>query len=122
MRTIIAGGRDIETSNIIEIAIEYAKEHDINVTSVVSGNCPTGIDRLGEIWAIKNNLELTLVPAEWSKHGKAAGPIRNRVMAREKNAEALIAIWDGKSRGTKNMIDEATEANLKVCIFRITPV
>ena len=41
---------------------------------------------------------------DWNKHGKAAGPIRNRQMA--EYADCLIAVWDGKSRGTKNMIDE----------------
>jgi hypothetical protein len=55
-------------------------------------------------------------PADWKTHGKAAGPIRNRQMA--KNAEALIALWDGNSRGTKNMIETATKLGLKVYVKR----
>lgn len=48
-------------------------------------------------------------PADWS-YGLKAGPIRNKKMARWGNA--LLAIWDGKSRGTKNMIDEARKAGI----------
>ncbi|WP_197026348.1 hypothetical protein [Polaribacter sp. Hel_I_88] len=56
-------------------------------------------------------------PAEWNKFGKAAGPVRNKEMAIY--ADALIAFWDGKSRGTKNMIQLAKQNGLllKVILF-----
>ena len=50
-------------------------------------------------------------PADWDKYGKAAGYKRNGEMAR--NADALIAFWDGKSRGTKHMIDLAKKYDLQ---------
>jgi len=34
-------------------------------------------------------------------------------------ADALIAVWDGKSRGTRNMIDEAARKNLKLFVHKI---
>lgn len=55
-------------------------------------------------------------PANWDKHGKSAGHIRNAEMA--KYADALVAFWDGKSKGTKGMIDYATRCNLRVKVVR----
>ena len=52
-----------------------------------------------------------------SNYGKAGGPIRNRKMA--EYGTNLIAFWDGKSRGTLNMITEAVLANCEVCIIPI---
>ena len=55
-------------------------------------------------------------PADWERHGKAAGYIRNREMAQ--NADALVAFWDGESRGTKSMIDLAKEYDLAVRVLK----
>jgi len=60
-------------------------------------------------------LNLIKFPAEWNKFGKAAGPKRNKEMAIA--ADALIAFWDGKSRGTKNMIELAKQKGLKVKVI-----
>lgn len=57
-------------------------------------------------------------PADWDTHGKAAGPIRNEEMAKA-GADLCIAIWDGKSRGTLDMIKRATQHGIPV---RIVPV
>lgn len=62
-----------------------------------------GADLLGKKWAILNGVPIKNFPADWDKYGKAAGPIRNAQMA--EYADYLIAFWDGKSRGTKNMIE-----------------
>ncbi len=45
--------------------------------------------------------------------------LRNKKIGR--NAEALIAIWDGQSKGTKNMIDTATKKGLLVFVKRVEP-
>ena len=63
------------------------------------------------------NLPLQIYRADWETHGRAAGPIRNRKMA--ENASALIALWDGASRGTKNMIETAQKKGLLVYVKRI---
>jgi predicted Rossmann fold nucleotide-binding protein DprA/Smf involved in DNA uptake len=54
-------------------------------------------------------------PADWNKHGRGAGMIRNRLMAH--NADALIAVWDGVSSGTDNMISLAKVRGLKVFVY-----
>jgi hypothetical protein len=85
-------------------------------TTVLSGNA-RGADILGEMWAKNNSIPCELYPAEWDIHGKSAGYIRNSTMA--ENAEALIALWDGESRGTKHMIDLAKKKGLKYHIHII---
>jgi len=112
MRTIIAGGREVINQLLVDNAIVAS---GFQITEVVSGGAP-GVDTLGEQWAANNTIPVKRFPAEWSLHGKAAGPIRNRQMA--EYAEALVAVWDGLSRGTKNMIDTARMVGLKVFIFR----
>lgn len=110
MKTIIAGMRDFHDYNSLLIAV--ARSGRV-ITEVVSG-CAKGVDALGEKWGHDHCVPVKKFPADWDKHGKAAGPIRNRQMA--EYADALIAIWDGKSRGTKNMIETATKLRLAVYV------
>jgi hypothetical protein len=67
---------------------------------------------LGEKYAKEEGFDLEIYPAQWDKYGKSAGFRRNEQMA--KIADALIAFWDGKSHGTKHMIDIMNEKNLQV--------
>lgn len=82
-----------------------------DITEVVSGNA-RGADEMGEWWASENGIQIKLFPANWSKFGKAAGPIRNEEMA--KYADCLVAFWDGKSKGTSNMLDLAEKYGLHI--------
>jgi hypothetical protein len=110
---IIAGGRDY---NVYETVVEAVQESGFAIDVVVSGGAK-GVDALGEQYASEMNLPLNVFMADWQTHGRAAGPIRNRKMA--ENADALIAIWDGKSKGTKNMIETATKKGLPVYVKRV---
>lgn len=99
----------------------YDRTEDCFV-EVVSGKEPKGADRLGEAWAYLNRIPVKPFPADWPKHGKAAGFIRNSEMARyaaQFDGSLLIAFWDGESRGTNHMIKEAERLNLYVHIARI---
>jgi hypothetical protein len=71
---------------------------------------------MGEAYAKSKGYTVEVHPADWQRYGLAAGPKRNKEMAAA--AHALIAIWDGQSRGTKNMIDEARAAGLPVRVYR----
>lgn len=109
MRVIIAGGRNIKYFSI-ENAV---KKSGFNITTLINGKCK-GIDRLAEEWAISNSIPVDPYPVtkeEWKRLGKKAGPLRNKKMA---NADAfgLILIWDGKSKGSKSMKEEAEKAGL----------
>lgn len=98
MKVVIAGSRDITDRMGLVKAI---KQSGFEITEVVSG-CARGVDKLGEAWARANDIPIKEFPADWNKHGNAAGPIRNAEMA--EYADALIVLWDGESKGTKNMI------------------
>lgn len=110
MKVIIAGGRDIHD---YELVVDAVQESQFDIDTVISGGA-NGVDALGEKYSEEMNLNLKIFNADWATHGRAAGPIRNRKMA--ENADALIAIWDGKSRGTKNMIETAQKKGLLVYV------
>ena len=112
MRTIIAGSRGIKRLSVVYDAVESI---DWEITEVLSGTAQ-GIDVLGEIWAIRHNIPITRWPADWKKWGRTAGRIRNELMAA--NADALIAIWDGESPGTRHMIQHAYGKELQVYVHK----
>lgn len=121
MRTIIAGSRTITWWSVVWLAIESCPwKHEI--TSVVSGRAE-GVDMLGEQWADYYGLPIDPHPVtkeEWRRYGKSAGYRRNERMAQ--NADALIAIYDGTSKGTKHMIDIAERYGLRVWIYDASAV
>lgn len=92
MRTIIAGSRDCTDKRELLAALTNCGWIP---TAVISG-AARGADKLGEIWAAEHNVPCEHYPADWNRHGKAAGYRRNEQMA--ESAEALIALWDGMSR------------------------
>jgi hypothetical protein len=116
MKMIVAGGRDVPAKRAIELVDEgFAWFPDrARVVEVVHGGA-SGIDSAAG-WYFATHKRVTVFEAEWDVHGKAAGPIRNKEMA--DYADALLAIWDGKSKGTKNMIETAEKAGLEVYIHR----
>lgn len=111
MKTIIAGSRTCAEYSALLDAIGACP---FSITEVVSGRA-AGVDTLGEMYAKEHGLPLHLFPADWKSHGKRAGYLRNTEMS--KNAEALLAVWDGQSRGTKHMIEIAEKAGLDVFVF-----
>lgn len=115
MRVIVAGSRGITDAQKVALAIE---ESGFNPSAIISGTA-RGVDQLGEDWAAQHNIPVERFPADWKQYGRAAGHIRNEVMAQ--NAEALVALWDGVSKGTKNMIALAKKYKLKVYILMVEP-
>ena len=115
MKVIIAGSRGFTEAYYYEVICEAMAKFPNEVTEVVSGGC-AGPDRCGEKWAKAHNIPVKQFLPNWNEYGKAAGPIRNRQMA--DYADALVAIWDGRSRGIKNMIEEARERCLKVIVHQ----
>lgn len=83
--------------------------------SVIISGTARGADSLGELWAHKQEIPCERYPADWKRFGKAAGLRRNEQMADA--AEALIALWDGESRGTKHMITTAERKGLRVFVW-----
>ena len=113
MKCIIAGSRSINQSIVLETAIDASGFAD-DITEVVSGGAK-GVDALGEEWAYKQQLHLMIFPADWDTYGRSAGIRRNKQMAAY--ADALIAVWDGQSKGTVHMVEEAKRQGLKVFVY-----
>lgn len=118
MRIIVCGGRDFKDRALCYDHIEhFIGEHADEVIEIVSGHA-RGADTFAEDYAAANGLRCKVFAAEWDRYGRAAGPIRNRQMmqyASEENG-AVLAFWDGKSKGTKNMIGQAQKAGMTVKI------
>lgn len=116
-RVIIAGTRTFDDYGMLCLHADYMlQEQRKKRRIVIVSGAAKGADALGEQYAKDRGYKIQRYPADWDKYGKAAGPIRNEKMAQ--NADALIAYWDGKSRGTWNMIELARNYGLKVSIKR----
>lgn len=116
MKTIIAGPRNITDILWVIAAVVSAELDGITVSEIVSGRA-RGVDQLGEQFAAANGIPVKGFPADWKQFGKRAGYLRNTQMA--DYAEALIAIWDGESKGTGHMIDIAKAKGLKVYVHYV---
>lgn len=114
MKTIIAGSRSFR-HNADQQLIEHAvRLSGFTITEVVSGMA-YGIDRLAVGWAMRHKIPVREFYAQWGTHGQAAGYMRNMQMA--EYGEALIAVWDGASRGTAHMIDHARKLGLPTYVL-----
>lgn len=114
MKVIVAGGRKFNNYNLLKTTLNNILSNKTDI-EIVSGTA-NGADKLGERYAEQYNYHIKKFPAEWDKYGKSAGYIRNEEMA--KYADALVAYWDGISKGTRHMIDLAEKHNLKVRVIR----
>lgn len=109
MRVLVCGGRDYDDAERVQQVLNA-----IPITTLIEG-CANGADRLAERY-VQNDASSTVTllhfPADWDKHGKAAGPIRNRQMLVEGKPDLVVAFPGG--RGTANMIEQATNAGIPV--------
>jgi hypothetical protein len=107
MKTIIAGGRDFNDYHCLVTKCDNILSLK-PATEIISGGA-SGADSLGERYARERNIKITRFIPNWDKHGKKAGFLRNTEMANY--ADALIAFWNGKSKGTFHMISEMKRLN-----------
>ena len=84
--------------------------------TLLHGDCPTGADYLANRLWREYNLKVERVPADWNKHGKAAGPIRNQQMV-DRVPNLCYAFPRGDSRGTWDCLTRAAKAGIKVVII-----
>lgn len=103
-KVIIAGSRGFSNYKLLkEKCNEYLREKRKEYNIIIISGGARGADTLGEKYAQDEGFSLEVFPANWNKFGKSASFIRNEQMA--EIADALIAFWDGKSHGTKHMIE-----------------
>jgi YspA, cpYpsA-related SLOG family len=98
MKLIITGSRSITEHGELARAVAATK---IKPTRIIIGNAK-GVDTLAENYAAMMKIPCDIVEAPWNKYGKPAGTIRNDEITDQ--ADALLAVWDGKSEGTLSLI------------------
>lgn len=114
-RVIIAGGRSFSDYERLKRVMDHLLSKTKEEIVIVCGKA-RGADSLGEQYAKEKGYEVRYFPADWKGLGKSAGYKRNEQMAQ--NADALVAFWDGQSRGTKHMIDLAGKYGLDVRVVK----
>jgi hypothetical protein len=122
---IVAGGRKYndyaELKHVCSDYVTHLVKDGIsqhNEISIISGMA-SGADSLGVKFANEAGLYLIRCAADWDTNGKAAGYRRNDQMAKlatDNGRGVLLAFWDGKSKGTKHMIDLAEKHKMEIYI------
>lgn len=116
-KVIIAGGRDFKDYSLLEEKCNLYLRDKQNI-EIISG-CARGTDKLGEVYAAYHRYKIKRFPADWERFGKAGGYIRNKQMAKYASPNGgLICFWDGRSKGSKHMIDLAEKYKLLIRIVR----
>jgi len=115
MKLMITGSRTIKDNLYVyqclnKIADKYGLPEEL-----IHGNAP-GVDRLAASWARVKHIKVKPFPAKWDRYGKKAGYIRNAQMV--KACDKGVAIWDGKSKGTKHSIDLLRKAGKLLKVFQ----
>ncbi len=117
MKIVVSGSRDYDNYDEAKSYIEKCiQKTDVDKVVILSGGC-RGADMLGERYAKEKGYTVERVIPEWSKYGKAAGIVRNRKMAEA--ADLAICFWNGKSKGTKMMIEYTKKLNKKIIVYLV---
>jgi hypothetical protein len=120
MRVLVCGGRDFSDEAFLdgELFTEWQRE---KFDVIIQGHA-RGADSLAVAWAKSMNetehagIKIISFPADWKKHGKAAGPIRNTRMLKEGKPDVVIAFSGGA--GTEDMVKKAKRAGVRVIDLR----
>lgn len=123
MITVLSGSRKITNYAAVESAIQNCGWSP----SIIYHGAAVGVDTLAQTYADNHKIPTKKFPvtkAEWRTIGKRAGPLRNQRMVDAAIAAAdgapvgLVAVWDGRSSGTKGTIEYANKKGLKVYVYR----
>lgn len=106
----VVGSRDYSDRRQVEDYIDSLPPD----TVIISGGA-RGVDTWAVLRARKRRMDVIVLNANWTKHGKAAGMIRNAEIVNQ--ADKVVAFWDGSSAGTLNTINRATKAGKFVKSF-----
>lgn len=107
---IVCGGREYQDANVVDMALDSAYI-EFGSLHIIQGGAK-GADLLAKQWAIRRNQQVTTVPADWTTHGRSAGPIRNQIMLDRFKPDLVIAFPGG--RGTFDMVTRARKADVPV--------
>ena len=109
MKIAVIGSRNL-------LPFDLGKYIPESVSEIISGGAK-GVDSMAKNYAITHNIILTEYLPEYNRYGKGAPLKRNIKIIEEANR--VIAFWDGKSKGTKFVIDECRKRGKEIDIVLI---
>lgn len=114
MKVLVCGGRDYNEWEVFEEKMNqlFSTLSELGEITEIAHGGATGADGLADDYAWLHHIPCKKFPADWKKHGKAAGPIRNSLMLKEFQPDVVIAFPGG--RGTGDMIQRAKTAGVRV--------
>jgi len=114
-RVIVCGSREIISAKLVFNAIDKFRATR-PITTIISGGA-RGVDSIAKSYALHHGVEFVEMKADWRAYGRAAGYQRNAEMLKALgNGGAIVAVWDGQSKGTKHMVDIARKGGYEVVI------
>lgn len=116
-KVVVAGSREFDNYNLLKKSLDYFLQNKIQEgyeIIIISGGAK-GADSLAEIYTKEKGFKLTVYKAEWDKYGRKAGYLRNIVIGKE--GDCLVAFWNKKTNGTRNMINIMIKLNKPVRII-----
>ena len=113
MRVLVCGGRDFDDALTLGSWLGGIHNNNGPITLLIEGGA-RGADYMARRFAEWQGIPVKTFPADWERHGKAAGPIRNKQMLDEGKPDLVVAFPGG--RGTANMIEQATAAGVRVLL------
>lgn len=109
MIVMVTGSRSHEDMNLIRKTLD-----GIEISMLIEGGA-TGADALAKSWARLKGVPVATVEADWHRHGKAAGPLRNGWML-DLKPDLVVAFPEPGSRGTWDAINQAKSRGIEVKI------
>jgi hypothetical protein len=110
MKVIVTGGRDF---NDVDLIWKVLNSFPLNITTIVHGNCPTGLDSHAKEWCQVFGVDQLPYDADWTKFGRSAGPKRNIQMI-EENMDAFFLLSFPGGKGTRQCTDHAFKVKMGI--------
>lgn len=115
-RLLVSGSREWDMPEVLRMVIYNYWHQATGDFVVIHGDCPRGADRMAREFCEEYGIKEERHPADWNKHGKAAGHIRNKEMVDTK-PDAAVFFVRGESRGTKNCLEHARKAGIPHAVY-----
>lgn len=123
LRIVIAGSRNFNEALYLELMKpklqKFIKDIKEEYNPIIISGCAAGADIYGERFGLEHMIPIERYPAEWDKYGRGAGYIRNKQMA--EISDVVLVFWDGKSKGSKHMINLAKEMKKPFKVITFAP-
>lgn len=118
MRLLVTGGRDFADRDLVYRVLDDLRPDAVihggaGKRCIVNGEAMTyGADLIAAQWAQERGVCEIRVNANWTQHGRAAGPLRNGWMIEHCRPDLVVAFRGGK--GTADMVRQAKAAGIEV--------